>query len=163
MTLSSEDQARLERLIGAGLASQPNIKAPATLQSLVLTELARRAALPWWHRSFRHWPMTMRIAFLLTALGVVRAVLSVTAWSDASHAAREIAAPVTGGLSWLQSAAAVYSTFGSLIHDLGETLFHRIPGLWLYAGIGGLVAMYAVLAGIGVTVYRTLDGAQARA
>ena len=163
MKLNSEDQARLERVIGAGLASQPKIKAPATLQSLVFTELARRAALPWWHRSFGHWPMSMRIAFLLTAVGGVRVVLTLTAWSDASHAARQIAAPVTGGLSWLQSAAALYTTIGSLIHDLGQTLLHRIPDLWLYAGIGGLVAMYVVLAGIGVTVYRTLDGAQARA
>ena len=163
MNLNSEDQARLERLIAAGLAEQPKIKAPVTLQSRVLAELSRRAALPWWHRSFRQWPMTMRIAFLLTAVGVVRVALSVTAWSDASHAAKQIAAPVTGGLSWLQSAAALYSTFGSLTHDLGETVLHRIPGLWLYAGMGALVAMYAVLAGIGVTVYRTLDGAQARA
>jgi len=163
MKLNSEDQVRLERLISAGLAAQPTIKAPPMLQTRVLAELARRAALPWWHRSFSHWPMSMRIAFMLTALAAVRLALSVTAWSDARHAAKQITAPVSGGLSWLQIAASVYSSVASLLHDVGATIVHTIPNLWLYAAIGGLIGTYLLLAGIGVTVYRTLDGGRSRA
>jgi hypothetical protein len=128
----------------------------------VIAEIARRASLPWWQRSFRHWPVAMQTVFVLTALVAVGLMLHVTAWSDASHAATQIAAPVSGGLSLLQTIGSLWLSVVTLFNDVGSTLLHRIPGFWLSLGIGALVAMYAMLAGIGVAVYRTLDGRQAR-
>jgi hypothetical protein len=164
MKLTNEDQARLEQLIAAGLRQQPTLKAPVTLQSRVMAEIARRAALPWWQRSFGHWPMSMKVIFVLTALVAVRLMLYVTAWSDAGQAATQIAAPVSGGLSFLQTMGSLWLSVVTLLNDLGGSLLHRIPGFWLYLGIGAAIAMYVMLAGIGVAVYRTLGGgAQARA
>jgi hypothetical protein len=163
MKLTNEDQARLEQLIAAGLRQQPPLKAPATLQARVMAEIARRASLPWWQRSFRHWPIAMQTLFVLTALLAVRLMLQVTAWSDTSHAATQIAAPVNGGLSLLQTIGSLWLSVLTLLNDVGTALLHRIPGFWLYLGIGAAIAMYLMLAGIGVAVYRALDGRQARA
>jgi hypothetical protein len=162
MKLSSEDQARLERLIGDGLSAQPPRRAPQTLQVRVWAELERRAALPWWHRSFRHWPISMRILFVLTALGVVWLVLSANAWSQATHAANQLAAPVSGELTWFQHVGAVLALLGSLCTDAAQALLQRIPGVWLYGAIAVLIAMYTMLAGIGVAAYRTMERAPSR-
>jgi hypothetical protein len=162
MKLSSEDQVRLERLINEGLSAQPPLSAPRTLQAHVWAELERRAALPWWHRSFRHWPVSMRVLFVLTALGVVWLVLSANAWSQATQAATQLAAPVSGQFTWLQHAGVVLAMLGSLCSDTAQTLLQHIPGLWLYGGIALVIAMYTMLAGIGVAAYRTMEHAPSR-
>jgi hypothetical protein len=163
MKLNTEDQARLERLIGLGLRSQPPLRAPASLQSRVLAEVARRAALPWWHRSFRQWPMTMQVGFVLTALATVVFARSAVLWTHPAHAASELTAPVSGGLSFLQTLGSAWVSLGSMVGNVGNTFLHRVPGFWLVVGIGLAIAMYATLAGIGVAVYRTLDSGKARA
>lgn len=162
MKLSNEDQVRLERLIDSGLSEQPSIRAPQTLQARVWAELERRAALPWWHRSFRHWPISMRILFVLTALAAVWLVLSANAWSQAADAATQLAAPVSSKLNWLQHLGAVLALLGSLYRDTAQTLLQRIPGVWLYGAIALIIAMYSMLAGIGVAAYRTLGRAPSR-
>jgi hypothetical protein len=163
MKLNTEDQARLEKLIAAGLTQQPPLKAPASLQMRVFAEIARRAALPWYHRSFRHWPMVMQVGFVCTALATVVLARSVILWSHPVHAASELAAPVSGGLTFLQSLGSAWSAMGSMFGATGNALLHRIPGFWLVVGIGVAFAMYAMLAGIGVAVYRTLDSGRTRA
>jgi hypothetical protein len=163
MTFKPEDQARLERLISKNLSALPTLKAPRSLQSRVWAELERRAALPWWHRSFRYWPISMRVVFVLTAMTVVWLALSGTAWTHAMQAATQLAAPVSSQLSWLQTIGSVFALLGTLCSELGDALLHRIPGAWLYGGIAVLIAMYAMLAGIGVAAYRTLEGAHTRA
>jgi hypothetical protein len=163
MKLNTEDQARLERLITQGLSRQPLLKAPASLQSRVLAEIARRAALPWYHLSFRQWPMLMQIGFVFTALATVVLARSVLLWTQLSHAATEVAAPVTGGVTFLESLGSALAALGSVFGSIGNGLLHRIPAFWLVIGIGVAFVMYAMLAGIGVAVYRTLDSGRARA
>lgn len=163
MKLSTEDQARLEKLIAAGLQQQPVLRAPASLQSRVFAEIARRAALPWYHRSFRQWPMMMQGGFLITALATVVLARSVILWSHAAHAASELAAPVSGGITFLQSLGSAGSAMGSMFAAIASALLHRIPAFWLVVGIGVAFAMYALLAGIGVAVYRTLDSGKTHA
>jgi uncharacterized membrane protein len=163
MKLNTEDQARLEQLIAAGLQQQPRLKAPEALQSRVFAEIARRAALPWYHHSFRGWPMLMQISFVFTALATVVLARSVILWSHPIHAASELAAPVTGRLTFVESMGSAWSAFASMFSAIGNAALHRVPGFWLVVGIGVAAAMYAVLAGIGVAVYRTLDSGKARA
>jgi hypothetical protein len=163
MKLNTEDQARLERLIGLGLRSQPPLRAPAALQSRVFAEIARREALRWYHRSFRHWPMLMQISFVFTALATVVLGRSVILWSHPVHAASELAAPVSDSFSFLQSLGSAWSAMSSMLGAIANALLHRVPGFWLVVGIGVAFAMYALLAGIGVAVYRTLDSGKARA
>jgi hypothetical protein len=163
MKLNTEDQARLERLITAGLSRQPPLKAPASLHSRVLAEIARRAALPWYHRSFRFWPRLMQIGFVFTALATVVLARSVILWMQPGRAASELDARVTGGFTFLQSFGSVWRALGSMFGAIGNGLLHRIPGFWWVIGIGVVLMMYAMLAGIGVAVYRTLDSGRTRA
>jgi hypothetical protein len=163
MKLNTEDQARLERLIAQGLSRQPPLKAPASLQSRVLAEIARRASLQWYQRSFRFWPRLMQIGFVFTALATMILARSVILWMQSGHTATELNAQVTGGFTFLQSLRSVWLALGSMFGAIGNGLLHRVPGFWLVVGIGVAIAMYAMLAGIGVAVYRTLDSGRARA
>jgi hypothetical protein len=154
----SHDQQRLERLISVGLAAQPPLTAPPSLQARVLAELARRANLPWWQRSIGHWPLSMKLAFFVAALVAGRVLLSTSAWSDASRAAIHLTAP-DSPLAWLQTLSGACVTLGALMQRVADVVLHQVPALWLYGGIGVVVTMYVTLAGIGVTVYRSLDNA----
>jgi hypothetical protein len=162
MKLNTDDQARLEQLIATGLRRQPSLKAPVSLQSRVFAEIARRAALPWYHRSFRGWPVLMQIGFVFTALATVVLARSVILWSR-PVAASELAAPMSGSFSFLQSVGSAWSALGSMFGAVGSALLHRVPEFWLVVGIGVAVAMYALLAGIGVAVFRAVDADKARA
>ncbi|HEX4377499.1 MAG TPA: hypothetical protein VHZ99_10160 [Steroidobacteraceae bacterium] len=151
-------QQRLERLIGAGLAEQPPLQAPSSLQARVLSELTRRAALPWWQRSLRHWPLAMKLAFFGGALIAGRLLIGGLAWSRASQAAAQLLQPGSV-LASLQSLSSACVTMGELMQRVADVVLHQVPALWLYGGIGLLLTMYVTLAGIGVTVYRSLDNA----
>ncbi len=153
-----EQAQRLERLISAGLANQPPLQAPSSLQARVLAELARRAALPWWQRSLSHWPMAMKLAFFGGALVAVRLLLGGPAWSGASQAATHLTAPGSL-LAWLRGLSGACVMLGALTQRVADVILHQVPSLWLYGGIGVLLMMYVTLAGIGVTVYRSLDNA----
>ena len=52
------------------LRNLPDRKAPAGLEARVLAEISRRAALPWWRKSFAHWPVAVRLGFLILSARV---------------------------------------------------------------------------------------------
>ena len=66
----------LEKFIHENLRSLPSRRAPRTLESRVLAALEHQAMIPWYHRSWSHWPAAMRAGFLIVALGVAAAVLT---------------------------------------------------------------------------------------
>jgi hypothetical protein len=72
----------LETLVGRVLKETPVRRAPSSLESRVLREIGRRAALPWWRRSFSRWPRIARAGFTLVCGSVAAAVLAAT-WSRA--------------------------------------------------------------------------------
>lgn len=156
MKRSNGDHARLEQLISLACRAQPPLRAPETLALRVLAEIERRAALPSWRRPFGDWPMALRIAFVLICMGIVQASLSLAYWSVPGRAVARLAAPASRPLSWIHNADAWVSFFGSLFNDIGTTILHSIPPLWLYGSAASVCAMYALLAGLGAAVYRTL-------
>jgi len=141
---------RLERLLQRELSALPLRRAPGTLESRVLGELARRAALPWWQRSFANWPVGPRVIFVLicvaligaTFLGGVSAVLGVRSLT-------EIGALL---LSWIQPALVVAASAGGL----AALLLRLIPPLWLYGGLTVGAMLYVMLFGLGAAAYRML-------
>lgn len=145
-------EQRLERALQETLRNLPPRPAPASLEDRVLAEIARRAALPWWRKSYAHWPVAARAAFLLVSGGVAKLVLMVVAWAQADF-----------------QSAAFTSAFGPLILrvreaiDLADSLvdfcwaaIQSIPPLWLYGGLGAIALMYVMLFGVGAFAYRTL-------
>jgi hypothetical protein len=136
--MPAHDPNELDR----ALRELPLRRAPTSLESRVLRELERRALLPWWRRSFTHWPLAARAAFL-----VVCAAAAGLAISGGAAAAADVRS-----LVWAREIAALMASGGSLL-----TLLARIaPPPWLYEGIAVCAVLYAILFGLGAVLYRTL-------
>lgn len=136
----SEDP--LEPLIDRALREQPLLRAPPTLESRVLAELERRTALPWWRRSFAHWPLGARAAFIL--LCSASAALAIAGGATAAAGIRS--------LSWAREIGALIASGGSLVSLLASI---ALPP-WLYASVAVCALLYAALFGLGAALYRTL-------
>lgn len=156
MNTASDDYLKLERLIERACREQPPRRAPQTLSRNVRAELLRRAALPWWHKSFSHWPGLVRTVFVLACSVVVLASLSVTVWSGAERAAERLVAPIGQTWSHIHELRAWASFADSLLHYIVAAVTQTIPSRWLDAGFIGLSALYGMLGGLGATGYRIL-------
>jgi hypothetical protein len=152
MTGSDKHQEQLERLVHEVLRDQPLRHAPNTLEARVFAEMARRAALPWWRKSFTHWPMLARVAFLIASYGFVRLAL----WGAMSVVDALRSEPVTEVLTPAHTQLHAAMSLLSAAHEAGDLVIRAIPFPWLYgiAAIG--VVLYVTLFGIGAAAYRTL-------
>jgi hypothetical protein len=149
MTDNGSDDT-LERLVDRALHDLPLRRAPATLESRVFAELQRRAALPWWRRSFAHWPLAARAGFLVICIALIGFVF--VGGAAAMDALRSLSDSGALSLSWVRAAGVLMASAGNLIALLTRAVQ---PGL-LYGGIAVCAALYAVLFGLGAAVYRTL-------
>ncbi|GAC1476706.1 MAG: hypothetical protein NVS2B1_18970 [Bradyrhizobium sp.] len=144
----------LERLVSRACREQPPLKAPAGLSRAILAEIERREALPWWRRSFALWPAAMQVLFIILCAGI--------AWFSLTASPGGALAQATGGADglpagkWLHDAAVSVSFVNSLLDHLGVAVLRSVPPLWLYSALLGVCALYALLAGLYVTAYRTL-------
>ena len=139
---TNESHEALERLLDRTLHELPLRRAPPTLESRVIRELDRRAALPWWRRSFAHWPLLARAGFL-----VICGVLIRGAFLSGATA-------VTGvrSLSWVREVGGLTASAANLVAVLARIQ----PPTWAYAGMAVCAVLYAVLFGLGAAVYRAL-------
>ena len=151
MTPTPEDQAKLERLIHHALRDLPERRAPISLEQRVRTEIARRAARPWWRHGFAHWPLAARGTFLVLSAGVVKLVLVLVAWATGGFEALAWRETFAQPIAWLESGLTVAGAIGNSC----EILVRSIPPLWLYGGLTFCAAMYAALYGLGAAAYRT--------
>jgi hypothetical protein len=134
-----ESHEALARLLDRTLHELPLRRAPLTLESRVLGELERRAALPWWRRSFAYWPPLARAAFVVICGALIR--LAFLGGTTAVAGVRS--------LSWVGVLTASAGNLATL-------LAHTAPPTWAYEGIAVCAVLYAVLFGLGAAVYRTL-------
>jgi len=100
------EEDRLERLLAGTVHELAARRAPHTLESRVLGELARRAAQPWWRRSFGHWPAFARAGFIVTC-GALAASITGALGNLAASLANTI--PPTWLLLGLAAAALLYA------------------------------------------------------
>lgn len=151
MNPAPDQNEKLERAIHQTLRALPPRRAPRTLQSRVLAELERRAALPWWRQSFTHWPLAARAAFLLLSAAVVKVTLLASGWVSGEVESTAVTSAFSTP-EWLQATLAVGRSFA----DFGSVIFHSIPSVWLYGTVAFAAVMYATLVGLGAAAYRTL-------
>jgi hypothetical protein len=137
----------LERLLLRTLGDHPDRPAPITLEARVQGELARRAALPWWRRSFSHWPSSVRVVFTVICLGLGGVALLIGGW--VVGLVNSVHAPTLPGARSLR-------TLLDAVGGLTAPLFHAIPATWVYDGIAASVALYAALFGLAVAAYQSL-------
>jgi hypothetical protein len=140
--LEDDPNDPLERVFDRVVRELPLRRAPASLESRLFRELERRAALPWWRRSFPHWPLAARAVFLLIC--AASAGLAITGGATAAADFRS--------LGWAREIGALMASGGSLLTLLARTA----PPPWLYEGIAVCGVLYAVLFGLGAVLYRTL-------
>jgi hypothetical protein len=151
--MSTQDPNNLESAIHRTLRSIPDRRAPAGLERRVLAELNRRAALPWWRKSYVYWPMAVRVGFF--AGSAVAAAVIVMALVSLRHApgASELAGDVGERFAWL---AAARDTLAFVSFKV-RLVVGAIPPVWLYGVAGTIAACYAALAAIAAATYRTVS------
>lgn len=142
--MNDHDPQQLEHSIDRLLRAQPARRAPRDLSQRVLTEIARREALPWWQRGFHSWPTYAQAVFCTLCLALVAIALELPAWIAETVNAN---IPLT-----FNRALSLWHTLGSL----GTAFADSLPMQWLYVG-GGLIALaYITLFGTGMATYRML-------
>jgi hypothetical protein len=143
---------KLEKAIHETLRSLPNRKAPPALEARVLAELARRAALPWWHRSWVNWPPAVRWFFLFFSAGVCASMIvgcvALLHRTPLGVMGRVLARP-SGILAALTT--AIHATLG-----VAGELLNLVPRVWLYGGVATITLLYATVFLAGAAAYRTL-------
>ncbi len=145
-----DEEQGLERLLDRTLRELPLRRAPPGLEKRVFDELQRRAALPWWRRSFAHWPSLARAGFVATCMALVGLAFLEGAWAVA-----HLSALNTSGappMFWAREALAAVAGAG----QLAALIVGAVPPEWLYAGLVVSAALYAALFGLGAAAYRTL-------
>jgi hypothetical protein len=146
----NEPTEPLEQLLDRTLRELPLRRAPLTLESRVFGELERRAALPWWRRSFAHWPLLARAAFLVICGALIR--LAFLGGATVIAGVRSLNESGDLSLSWAREVAVLMASAGNLATLLART----VPPIRLYEGIAVCAVLYAVLFGLGAAVYRML-------
>jgi hypothetical protein len=141
----NEQHQQLERFIDKALRDQPLRRAPADLESKVLTEIARRATAPWWQGSFSGWPVAARLLFIIASAGFITLVLKASAMiiDPLNPGARSAA--LLADVAWIPS---LFATIGWVFRDL--------PSLWVYGAVAIVGALYLTLFGVSAAAYRTL-------
>jgi hypothetical protein len=144
---------RLEISMGRILREAPLRRAPSSLESRVLREIGRRAALPWWRRSFSRWPRLARVGFTLTCGSIAAAVLAATwPWPQDRALASAWWAGGPLALPWAKSALSLVD----VARELDAALLRVIPLEWLYGTIAAGTILYAALFALLAAAYRTL-------
>lgn len=154
MSSERDPQSALEHQVNELLRSLPLRRAPEHLSARVLEQLARRAAAPWWRRSFWHWPWLMRSVFLAACLVLIGISLLGTAGVPAHVPAL---AGALGGMQlhapgWVGHLAAGPHAALALL----SALVRALPAAWLEAIAVIAGAAYVLLFGLGAAAYRLL-------
>ncbi len=150
MNEPSEAEQELERLMQRTLHGLPLRRAPLTLESRVLGELQRRAALPWWRHSFAQWPRAARSTFVLLCAALAGLVFRGGLWAIAGLESLHESGVLS--LPWARQALMLTGTAG----ELAASLVRAVPPDWVYEGLAVSALLYTALFGLAAAAYRTL-------
>jgi len=146
------NERELEQLIHSTLRSLPNRRAPGTLESRVLAEVERRAAIAWYHKSWSYWPAPVRAVFLAVGTAVAGTAIAAFYLFTQGSAVDAVAREIGTGFGWV---TRLMAAGGWTVHFVQQQ-FQAIPSLWLYGGMAFVAAMYATFVGLGTAAYRYL-------
>lgn len=150
--MNPQDEQKLERVVTQALRDLPPRRAPGSLATRVQAEIARRAALPWWRKSFVHWPLAARAVFVVASAALVQLLFTAAGWISAGTASTQLKTAFASELEWLRLTRALVDS----ATQSAEAVLGAISPLWLYGGLATVVALYVALFGLGAAAYRTL-------
>jgi hypothetical protein len=151
--MNPQDPNNLESAIHRVLRSVPDRKAPAGMELRILAEIGRRAALPWWRKSYAYWPAGIRAAFFVGSAVAAALLVSGLILLGRSTGAQDMAGGVAQPFAWLGSARDVIGSINTSIRQL----IAAIPPIWLYGVVGTIAFCYVALAAISAAAYRALS------
>jgi hypothetical protein len=139
-----------EEALDEELRQLPDTPAPETLIPRVMAVVRAKAGLPWWRRTWWHWPPAAQVLVLLSFLGLL---MGVGWYGPAAWDALAASQPGQTVAAWLQALdpladclAALASAFALVIKQAGTL------ALVLAAVI--CLAMYLSCLGLGTMMYR---------
>ena len=144
--------AELEQFVHQQLHGLPPRRAPQSLEARVLAAIEQRAMIPWYHKSWGHWPAAVQAAFVGCATVVSGAAVAAFYLLSQGAEASALAAAAGERLSGVTTA---YHVVAWTI-DFAGRIFASIPSMWLYGGAAFLAAMYATFFGLGAAAYRAI-------
>lgn len=153
MIPSPDNHEKLEHLIHKTLRELPARRAPRSLEQRVLAEIERRALLPWWRKSFAHWPIAARACFLLASLGVIKVALWGAVWVMAGFDSAQFREAFAPQFTWMESGLALVHA----ITGFFDIMVRNIPPVWLYGSLAFIAATYFALFGLGAAAYRSFS------
>lgn len=154
--MNPNESNNLESAVTALLRRMPDRRAPAGLEARVLAEISRRAALPWWRKSFAHWPAPARLFFVAGSATVGAAAVAGLVALAGTSGAHQVSGAVSNSFAWLFLARDVLGSFDANVRQL----LAAIPPLWLYGSVAAVACGYATLAAIGAATYRAVSFAR---
>lgn len=140
----------LERFVNRALREIPAPAAPASLAARVLAEIARLDRLPWWKKSFVHWPAGVRLAFFVTSAVSAGVVVAVGVALATRMSTVAVGDGVIERFGWLAAGRDILASGARL----AEGYLQEVPALWWYGAIAGVTAAYGLVIGAGVATYR---------
>jgi len=148
--MSPHPDEELEHLIDRELRRLPDRPAPGTLMPRVMQAIAARQATPWWQKSFVHWPLPARLAFL-TGSSTLAALLGYLVWGLSSGVTLgALGAEIRPWLSGLSVIRSILETLGSAALVLAKS-----AGPWLmWAAITIAAVSYLTTIGLGTVCWR---------
>lgn len=150
MKHDTDTEQKLAHVVDKLCKQQPLRKAPTDMYARVMREVQLRKSLPWWRKSFLHWPLMMQALFVVAALLTAKGALMLGSWFDANAVAT--AKTITQESSLVQGSSALLS----ISNHLSSLFAHIVPSSWMYLAVLSVGAIYLVLIGVGVATYKTL-------
>jgi hypothetical protein len=148
--MPNERESKLAGLIQRELSRLPLIEAPTSLLPRVMAAVEARAGLPWWKRSWRTWPWSCRIVFLLTSLLLAMGCAYGLGLVGEAGSSQSLRGSMSGGFRFLRPVWEVAYALGNAL-----VLVFRSGGpvlLWTTCLVLG--AMYLTSVGLGTLCYR---------
>jgi hypothetical protein len=138
----------LERAVERELKALPEIAAPGTLISRVMSRLEQDAARPWYQRTWMVWPLGLRVASLVLLLTMVGG-LCFAGWKVSQ--AEAFLGLVHRANLWFTNANTLWSTLNSVV-NVGVLLIKKLGTTFIVAGLLVMAMGYTMCIGVG-TVY----------
>lgn len=152
MNPSPENDEKLEQAVHRTLRELPLRRAPHSLEQRVRAEIERRATLPWWRKSFVHWPVMARVGFIVLCAGLVNVAFMSSMWGTAGFDSTPLKHVFAAPIAWLENSLVVVR----VIKDFFDIILRNIPAIWLYTGLVFFATMYATFFGLGAAALKAL-------
>ena len=118
-------EQQLAERIDRELKDLPELQAPSALTARILSTVRRRAARPWYRRSWQAWPATWQAA----SLPILLAMFGALCWSGSVLTRTVGAAPAMQSIaSHLTGLRVIWRTFGALADAAILSFRHLGPG-----------------------------------